>query len=66
MLAASPQVGLALVQLFPPDLVLLHFELAGKLMQQIQGCCPGTRVILTGDVPIPDELLSSFVSAGAA
>jgi hypothetical protein len=57
MLAFSPEVGMALLRLFPPDVVLLHSELAEKLELQIHQACPATPVVLTGEEPVSVEEL---------
>jgi DNA-binding response OmpR family regulator len=57
MLASSADVGLALVRLFPPDLVLLHRDLAERLLPQIRQTKPAIPVVLTGDTPILVEEL---------
>jgi len=57
MMACTPDVGLALLRLFPPDIVLLSSELADKLTPQIQRACPAVPVVLTGNKPVSaDEL----------
>jgi len=57
MMACTPDVGLALLRLFPPDIVLLSSELADKLTPQIQKACPTVPVVLTGNKPVSaDEL----------
>ena len=69
MLACSPEVGLALVRLFPPDIVLLHSDLAEQLEPQIQMACPAVPVVLTGDKPVSvDDLrwLTAHRRPGAA
>lgn len=57
MMACTPDVGLALLRLFPPDIVLLCSELADKLTPQIHMACPTVPVVLTGNKPVSaDEL----------
>ncbi len=64
MMALSPQVGLALTRLFPPDVVLLHSDLA-DLGQAIEQAAPKARIVLTGDQAPEEELrwVSSGISA---
>jgi DNA-binding response OmpR family regulator len=57
MLASSPEVGLALVRLFPPDIVMLHCDLAERLLPQIREAKPAIPVVLTGDTPVTIEEL---------
>jgi len=57
MLAFSPEVGLALLRLFPPDIVLLDPDLSEQLLPQIHQACPGAPVVLTGDKPVSVEEL---------
>jgi DNA-binding response OmpR family regulator len=57
MLAFSPEVGMALLRLFPPDIVLLDSALADKLMAQIHQACPSAPVVLTGEKPVSVEEL---------
>ncbi|MFZ3211346.1 MAG: hypothetical protein WA188_07505 [Terriglobales bacterium] len=52
MMACSPEVGLALVHLFPPDVVLLHSDLAEQLEPKIHLACPAVPVVVTGDKPV--------------
>jgi len=68
MLAFSPEVGMALVRLFPPDIVLLDSDLAEPLLPQIRQACPAVPVVLTGEKPVSvEELrwLASHQGAGA-
>ncbi len=55
MLAFSPEVGMALVQLFPPDIVLLDSDLAERLVPQIRQACPSVPLVLTGEKPVSVE-----------
>jgi len=55
MLACSPEVGLALARLFPPDIVLLHSDLAEQLEPQIHLACPAAPVVVTGEKPVSVE-----------
>ena len=55
MLACSPEVGLALARLFPPDIVLLHSDLAEQLEPQIHLTCPAVPVVVTGEKPVSVE-----------
>ena len=55
MMACTPDVGLALVRLFPPDIVLLYSELAERLEPLIHQACPAVPVVLTGDKPVSVE-----------
>lgn len=57
MLAFSPEVGMALVRLFPPDIVLLDSRLSERLEPQIREACPCVPVVLTGDDPVSVEEL---------
>jgi len=57
MMACTPEVGLALVRLFPPDIVLLHSDLAEQLAPQIHLACPAVPVVLTGEKPVSVENL---------
>jgi DNA-binding response OmpR family regulator len=57
MLAISPEVGMALLRLFPPDIVLLDSELSDKLGPQLRQVCPGVPVVLTGNGPLSVEEL---------
>jgi len=57
MLAFCPEVGLALLRLFPPDIVLLDPDLSEQLLPQIRQVCPGAPVVLTGDKPVSVEEL---------
>jgi len=52
MMACTPDVGLALIRLFPPDVILLHTDLAEKIAAQIHMACPAVPVVLTGDKPL--------------
>lgn len=62
MLAFSPEVGMALLRLFPPDIVLLDSALADKLKPQVHQACPATPVVLTGEKPFSVEELKSLAS----
>jgi len=69
MMACSPEVGLALVHLFPPDVVLLHCDLAEQLEPKIHLVRPAVPVVLTGDKPVSAEnlrWLTAHRSPGAA
>ena len=55
MMACTPEVGLALVRLFPPDIVLLHSGLAEQLEPQIRLACPAVPVVVTGEKPVSAE-----------
>ena len=55
MMACTPEVGLALVHLFPPDVVLLHSDLADQLQPQIHIACPAVPVVRTGEKPVSVE-----------
>jgi DNA-binding response OmpR family regulator len=55
MLAFTPEVGMALVRLFPPDLVLLDSGLSDHLMSPILQACPSVPVVLTGEKPVSVE-----------
>ena len=55
MLAFSPEVGMALLRLFPPDLVLLDSALSEQLMPKISQACPTLPVIVTGEKPVSVE-----------
>ena len=57
MLAFRPEVGMALLRLFPPDIVLLDSRLSEQLVPQIQQACPNVPVVLTGDDPVSAEEL---------
>jgi DNA-binding response OmpR family regulator len=57
MLAFSPEVGMALAWLFPPDIVLLDSHLAESLAPQIRQACPAAPVVLTGEKPVSVEEL---------
>lgn len=57
MLAFSPEVGMALLRLFPPDIVLLDSALGDKLLSQIRQACPAAPVVLTGEKPVSVEEL---------
>jgi len=57
MLAFSPEVGMALLRLFPPAVVLLDSSLADKLAPRIHHACPSVPVVLTGEKPISVEEL---------
>ncbi len=62
MLAFSPEVGMALVRLFPPDIVLLDSDLAEPLVPQIRQACPAAPVVLTGEKPVSVEDLQWLAS----
>jgi DNA-binding response OmpR family regulator len=62
MLAFSPEVGMALLRLFPPDVVLLDSALANKLESQVHQACPSAAVVLTGEKPVSVEELSWLAS----
>lgn len=64
MLAFTPEVGLALVRLFAPDIILLHCELAEALMPRIRQACPTAPVLLTGDRMVSVEQLESIAAHG--
>jgi len=55
MVAFSPEVGMALLRLFPPDIVLLDSGFADKLAQRIHQACPTVPVIMTGEKPVSVE-----------
>ena len=55
MLAFSPEVGMALLRLFPPDIVLLDSGLSERLLPQIRWACPCAPVVLTGEKPVSVE-----------
>jgi DNA-binding response OmpR family regulator len=57
MLAFSPEVGMALLRLFPPDVVLLHSDLSEQLLPQIHQARPSAAVVLTGENPVSVEEL---------
>ena len=57
MLAFRPEVAMALLRLFPPDIVLLDSHLSEQLMPQIRQACPNVPVVLTGDDPVSVEEL---------
>jgi DNA-binding response OmpR family regulator len=57
MLAFTAEVGMALLRLFPPDVVLLDAALSEKLMPQICQACPSVPVVLTGEKPVSVEEL---------
>jgi len=57
MLAFSPEVGMALLRLFPPDIVLLDSNLSEQLVPQIHHACSQVPVVLTGDKPVSVEEL---------
>jgi len=57
MLAFSPEVGMALLRLFPPDIVLLDSQLSELLVPRIRQACPSAPVVLTGDNPVSVEEL---------
>jgi DNA-binding response OmpR family regulator len=62
MLAFSPEVGMALVRLFPPDLVLLDSSLSDQLMPQLLQACPSVPVVVTGEKPLSVEELELLAS----
>lgn len=62
MLAFSPEIGMALLRLFPPDIVLLDSTLADKVVSQIRQACPSAPVVLTGEKPVSVEELSWLAS----
>ena len=62
MLAFSPEVGMALLRLFPPDVVLLDSSLANKLEGQVRQACPSAAIVLTGEKPVSVEELSSLAT----
>lgn len=64
MLAFTPEVGLALVRLFTPDIILLHCDLAETLMPRIRQACPTAPVLLTGDRMVSVEELESIAAHG--
>jgi len=55
MLASTPEVGMALLRLFPPDIVLLDSHLSEQLLPKTQLACPSATVVLTGENPITVE-----------
>jgi len=57
MLAFSPEVGMALLRLFPPDIVLIDSDLSERLVPQILQACPSVPVVLTGEKPVSVEEL---------
>ena len=62
MLAFSPEVGMALLRLFPPDIVLLDSAFADKLTSQIHQARPAAQVVLTGEKPVSVEELRRLAS----
>jgi len=62
MLAYSPEVGLALLRLFPPDIVLLDSQLSEPLLPQIRQACPSVPIVLTGEKPVSVEDLQWLAS----
>lgn len=62
MMACTPDVGLALLRLFPPDIVLLCSELADKLSAQIHMACPMVPVVLTGNKPVSADDLRWLIA----
>ena len=62
MLAFSPEVGMALLRLFPPDIVLMDAGLADKLQSQVELACPAAQVVLTGEKPFSMEDLRCLAS----
>jgi len=62
MLAFSPEVGMALLRLFPPDIVLLDSHLSEQLMPQISLACPSVPVVVTGEKPVSVEELKWLAS----
>ena len=57
MLVFRPELGMALLRLFPPDIVLLDSRLSEQLVPQIHQACPNVPVVLTGDNPVSVEEL---------
>ena len=66
MLAFSPEVGMALLRLFPPDIVLLDAALADKLKSQVGLACPAAQVVLTGEKPFSMEELRCLANQQTA
>ena len=62
MLAFCPEVGVALLRLFPPDIVLLDSDLSEQLLPQVRQACPGVPVVLTGEQPLSVEELRWLAS----
>jgi hypothetical protein len=62
MLAYTPEVGMALLRLFPPDVVLLDSHLADNVMAQIRMACPSAPVVVTGEKPVSVEELQWLAS----
>jgi len=62
MVAYTPEVGMALLRLFPPDVVLLDSHLADKCIEQIQMACPAAPVVVTGEKPVSVEDLQWLAS----
>lgn len=62
MLAYTPQVGMALLRLFPPDIVLLAPDLSEQLVPQIRQACPSAPVVVTGEKPVSVEELQWLTS----
>lgn len=66
MVASSPGAGLALVQLFPPDVILLQADLANRLKARIGQLCPSARLLTIGQLPPSAEELKAALGAAAA
>jgi DNA-binding response OmpR family regulator len=62
MLAFTPEVGLALLRLFPPDVVLLDSALSEYFMPQVCAACPSVPIVLTGEKPVSVEELQWLAS----
>jgi len=62
MLAFSPEVGMALLRLFPPDIVLLDSDLSEQFAPQIHRACPCVPVVLTGEKLVSVEELRWLAS----
>lgn len=62
MLAFTPEVGIALLRLFPPDVVLLDSALADQLTPHICEACPAVPVVLTGEKPVSVEELECLAT----
>jgi len=66
MVASSEMVALALLRLFPPDLVLVHSQAAETLLPRIRRQCPALPVVVTGEDPLAEThaaLLASLAGA---